>query len=151
MKQGKGTVMRKLILACSMALASFMALAQTSPVGKWKTIDDETGEVKSIVAIEDAGGVVKGHVEQVLKKGADPKAVCDKCDDDRKGQPMQGLEIIRGAKKAASEDYWEGSILDPEKGKTYKLRMTPVEGGAKLQIRGYLGPFYRTQVWVRTN
>ena len=60
------------------------------------------------------------------------------------------MEIIRGAQKAEGKDVWEGgSILDPENGKTYTLRMTPLDGGAKLQIRGYLGPFYRTQVWSR--
>jgi uncharacterized protein (DUF2147 family) len=72
------------------------------------------------------------------------------CTDDRKGQPKIGLEIIRDAKKSGAELLWEGgTILDPENGKTYKLRLTPIEGGARLQVRGYIGPFYRTQVWQR--
>jgi hypothetical protein len=62
------------------------------------------------------------------------------------------MEIIRGAKKSEGSAVWEGGkILDPENGKEYTLRMTPLEDGKKLQIRGYIGPFYRTQtqIWTR--
>ena len=63
---------------------------------------------------------------------------------------MVGLEIISGAKKAEGRDVWEdGKILDPETGKFYTLRLTPVEGGAKLEVRGSIGPFGRTQTWTR--
>ena len=63
---------------------------------------------------------------------------------------MVGLEIIRGAKKATDKDVWEGGkILDPENGREYTLRLTPVDGGKKLDVRGSFGPFGRTQTWVR--
>ena len=76
--------------------------------------------------------------------------MCDQCTDDRKDKAIVGLEIIRGAKKAEGKDVWEdGKILDPENGKTYTLRLTPVEGGSKLEVRGSIGPFGRTQTWVR--
>jgi len=92
--------------------------------------------------------VLSGVVERALVTSDQPN--CDLCVDDRKGKPKVGLEIIRGAKKAEDADVWEqGKILDPENGKNYTLRMTPLEGGSKLQIRGYVGPFYRTQVWTR--
>jgi uncharacterized protein (DUF2147 family) len=72
------------------------------------------------------------------------------CTDDRKGQPKIGLEIIRDAKKSGSEPLWEGgTILDPENGKVYKLRLSPQDGGKTLQVRGYIGPFFRTQLWQR--
>lgn len=143
---------RAILLAFGLSVAAAAAFAQVTPVGKWHTIDDETGEVKSLIAITETGGVVAGRIEQLLRKGADPKAICVKCEDDRKGQPMVGLEIVRGAKQTRGETVWEGGeILDPENGKTYKLKLTPIEGGAKLQVRGYLGPFYRTQIWVRVN
>ncbi len=62
-----------------------------------------------------------------------------------------GLEIIRGGKKAEGKDVWEdGKILDPENGKSYPASFTPIEGGKKLEVRGYgLGPFGRTQTWIR--
>ncbi len=136
-----------LMLAVSALTASAMA---NSPVGQWHTIDDKTGELKSMVVIVEQQGVVKGRVEKVLRKDADQNAKCDKCSDDRKNQAVLGLEIIRGAKKAGGKNVWEdGEILDPENGKTYGLRLTPIENGAKLEVRGSIGPFGRTQTWVR--
>ncbi|MCA9771239.1 MAG: DUF2147 domain-containing protein [Myxococcales bacterium] len=79
-------------------------------------------------------------------------AKCDKCTDARKDQKILGMTIIEGVKKAAGEDYWDGgTILDPNKGETYKVRMTPVDGGKKLEVRGYVGmPLLgRTQTWIR--
>lgn len=126
------------------------AWAQMSPVGLWKSLDEKTGEPKSEVRIAEQGGVLTGKVERVLRKDADPQAVCNKCSDDRKDQPVVGLEIIRGAKQSNGENVWEGGkILDPENGKTYTLKLTPVEGGSKLEVRGSIGPFGRTQTWVR--
>ena len=131
--------------------AGFATLASAnSPVGQWHTIDDSTGEIKSLVVIVEQQGQVRGRVEKLLRKDADQNAKCEKCSDDRKNKPILGLEIIRGAKKASSKNVWEdGEILDPENGKTYGLRLTPVENGAKLEVRGSIGPFGRTQTWVR--
>ena len=135
------------IIFASMALP---AVAQMSPVGHWHTLDEKTNEVKSQIQITESGGVVSGKIEKLLRKDAKPDAVCDECSDDRKGKPIVGLEIIRGAKKAAGKDVWEdGKILDPENGKNYTLRLTPIEGGKKLEVRGSIGPFGRTQTWVR--
>ncbi len=143
------TQLLKLSVYLSAALCASMALAN-SPVGQWHTLDDKTGEVKSVVLIFEQQGVVRGRVEKVLRKDADPAAKCDKCSDDRKNQPVVGMEIIRGAKKASGKNVWEdGEILDPENGKTYALRLTPIENGAKLEVRGSIGPFGRTQTWVR--
>ena len=143
------TQLLKLSVFLSAALCASMALAN-SPVGQWHTLDDKTGEVKSVVVIFEQQGVVRGRVEKVLRKDADPAAKCDKCSDDRKNQPVVGLVIIRGAKKASGKNVWEdGEILDPENGRTYALRLTPIENGAKLEVRGSFGPIGRTQTWVR--
>ena len=142
--------MNKALTALVFVAFGLPALAQMSPVGVWKSLDEKTGAPKSEVRIAEDGGVLSGKVVRVLREGADPQAVCDQCTDDRKGQPIEGLEIIRGAKQAEGKEVWEGGkILDPENGKTYTLRMTPIEGGAKLEVRGSIGPFGRTQTWVR--
>ena len=142
----------RLLKISALMISCFMtpwALAN-SPVGQWHTLDEKTGELKSMVVIFEQQGVMKGRVEKVLRKDADPAAKCDKCSDDRKNQPVVGLEIIRGAKKASGKNVWEdGEILDPENGKTYALRLTPIENGAKLEVRGSFGPIGRTQTWVR--
>ena len=132
------------------AFAASGAFAQMTPVGTWRSIDDETRQPKAQIVVSEQGGVLNGRIEQLLRPGADPKEVCGQCAGDRKDKPMVGLEIIRGAKKAEGKDVWEGGrILDPEKGKDYSLRMTPVDGGQKLEVRGSIGPFWRTQVWQR--
>ena len=136
------------VLACAVALPALAA--EMSPVGLWRTTDEKTGEAKSEVRIVDNAGVVSGKVEKLLRKGADPKAVCSQCSDDRKDQPLVGLEIIRGAKKAEGKTVWEdGKILDPENGSSYSLKLTPVDAGNKLEVRGSIGPFGRTQTWTR--
>jgi uncharacterized protein (DUF2147 family) len=135
-----------LMVSCFLTTWTFA----NSPVGQWHTSDEKTGELKSLVIIFEQQGVMKGRVEKVLRKDADPAAKCDKCSDDRKNQPVVGLEIIRGAKKASGKNVWEdGEILDPENGRTYSLRLTPIENGAKLEVRGSFGPIGRTQTWVR--
>lgn len=142
--------MKKALAALVFVAIGTPVMAQMSPVGLWKSVDEKTGAPKSEVRITESNGVLTGKVERILREGADPSAVCDKCTDDRKGKPIVGLEIIRGAKQAEGKTVWEdGKILDPENGKTYTLRLTPVDGGQKLEVRGSIGPFGRTQTWVR--
>ena len=132
--------------------AAGLAQAQMTPEGTWRSIDDETKQPKAQIRIEAQNGVLNGHIEKLLRKDADVNAVCDKCSDDRKGKPIVGMEIIRGAKQVEGKEVWEGGrILDPEKGSDYKLRLTPIDNGNKLEVRGSLGPFGRTQTWVRVH
>ena len=137
-------------LATLLALSSLSALAQMTPAGLWQTISDVDGKVTSEVRIVEAAGVLSGAVEKALVQSNEPN--CDQCTDDRKGKPKVGLQIIRDAKKVDGKDVWEGgNILDPNNGKIYKLKLTPVEGGKKLEVRGYIGTpmLGRTQTWVR--
>jgi uncharacterized protein (DUF2147 family) len=138
------------IAAVVLAALAWPALAQMTPVGVWRTVDDKTGEVSSEVRISDNAGVLSGRIEKLLRKDARQDDVCDKCADDRKNKPVLGLEIIRGAKKSDGKEVWEGGkILDPDNGKDYTLRLTPIEDGKQLQVRGYIAFFYRTQTWTR--
>lgn len=142
--------MSNLALVGAMFCAMASAHGQMNPVGNWHTIDEKTGEIKSLVVIEEANGVMTGRVSKLLRKGADQAAVCKECSDDRKDKPMLGLEIIRGAKKDSDKEIWTGGkILDPESGKEYTLKLTPVDEGKKLEVRGSIAFFGRTQTWVR--
>ncbi|WP_370679863.1 DUF2147 domain-containing protein [Comamonas sp. GB3 AK4-5] len=139
-------------LAAAVLVAGGMsaAWAEMTPVGTWRSVDDKTGEAKSEIQISESAGVVNGQVTKLLRKGVDPTALCTECKDALKDKPMVGLPIITGAKKAEGKDVWEGGkILDPESGKSYTLRLTPIEDGKKLEVRGSIGPFGRTQTWVR--
>ncbi len=142
--------MKTLICAASLLLASTLALAQATPVGLWKTIDDETKQEKSFVRITDNGGVLSGRVEKVIE-ASKQDAVCEKCTDERKDKPVLGMVIVRNAKQSTSDkDHWEGGdILDPNNGTVYKLRLKPLDGGKRLEVRGYIGIFFRNQQWIR--
>ena len=141
--------MKKIAIAALLCAAG-AAWAQSTPAGLWKTIDDETKQEKSLVRITEAGGVYTGKVEKGLQPDA-KETTCSKCTDERKDQPIVGMTIIKGVKaKADDKDIFEGGeILDPTKGETYRLRLRLLEGGKKLEVRGYLGPFYRNQQWIR--
>ncbi|MEO6897643.1 MAG: DUF2147 domain-containing protein [Caldimonas sp.] len=143
---------RTLLVAALLAGTSLTALAQsTTPVGLWKTIDDDTKKEKSLVRIVEAGGIYSGKVEKLLDPDAPKDPVCKDCSDERKDKPITGLTIIRNVKQSADDKavFDGGDILDPNNGKVYRLRLKPVDGGRKLEVRGYLGPFYRTQTWLR--
>jgi uncharacterized protein (DUF2147 family) len=115
--------------------------------GKWKTIDDETGEEKSIVQIYESNGEVYGEIVELLRENR-KNAVCDKCEGKNKNKPILGMTIIRGLSK--DEDVYEGgTILDPGSGKEYKCRLRLDENPDTLQVRGYVAFFYKTQYWKR--
>jgi uncharacterized protein (DUF2147 family) len=137
-------------IAFTFIFAAGACHAQMTPVGTWQTLDDKTREAKSEVQITETAGVLTGKVVKLLRKDAKQDVVCDECTDDRKGKPVLGMEIIRGVRKVDGKDVWQdGKVLDPENGKTYAARLTPIEGGKKLEMRGSFGPFGRTQTWVR--
>lgn len=141
---------KALIAAAAWLLSGFV---QASPVGLWKTIDDATKKEKSLVRITEQGGVLSGRIEKLLDPQSKPDAMCDKCSDERKGQAIVGLNIIRNVRQNADDaSIWEGGdILDPNNGKVYRVRLKPVDGGKKLEVRGYIGAplLGRTQVWQR--
>jgi uncharacterized protein (DUF2147 family) len=142
--------MKRALTAIILVAICGSGFAQMTPVGLWRNLDDKTGEAKAEIRIVETAGVLSGKIDRRIGKDIKPDDVCDKCSDDRKDKPILGLEIIRGAKKAEGKDVWEGGkILDPENGRNYSLRMTPVDAGKKLEVRGSFGPFGRTQTWVR--
>jgi uncharacterized protein (DUF2147 family) len=141
--------MRNLVIATTLGLLATLAHAQATPVGAWKTIDDETKVEKSVVRITETGGVLSGTIEKISDPAKQGEK-CDKCTDARKDKPVLGMIIIEGVKKNPDEAYWDGgTILDPNNGKVYKVRMTPKDGGKLLEVRGFIGPFYRNQQWIR--
>jgi uncharacterized protein (DUF2147 family) len=141
--------MKRILGALVLAFAAGAACAQATPVGLWKTIDDETKQEKSFVRITESAGVLSGRIEKIVDPGKQD-SVCDKCEDARKGQKVLGMTIVEGVKRNADEPYWDGgTILDPNNGKTYKVRMTPKDGGKALEVRGFIGFFFRNQQWIR--
>ena len=143
----------KKIISLLAVFISLGASAQMTPVGLWHTIDDETNEPKGEIRITENNGVLSGVVGRALKEDSKAKTVCDLCTDDRKNKNIIGMEILRNLTREGKESnfLWagKGTILDPNNGKVYTVKMTPIEGGKRLQVRGYIGVFYRTQYWIR--
>jgi uncharacterized protein (DUF2147 family) len=129
-------------------IAVNLAFGADLPLGKWNTIDDKTGKVKSEVQLYDQGGKLYGKITGLPEPNdaqGKPK-VCTKCEGADKNQPIVGLVIIKDL-AADGERFKGGTILDPEDGKVYKAEVWTE--GDKLKVRGYLGPFYKTQTWAK--
>lgn len=125
-----------------------LALASSSPVGTWTTIDDKTGEKRAIVNLSISGGTLNGTIVKVFPQPGDT-GICSKCPGAFKGKKIQGLGFVWGLKDQGNGVWSGGSILDPKSGKIYRAKMT-LEGN-KLYVRGYVGVSIlgRTQTWVR--
>lgn len=141
----------RLAAAALLLLAgSFAATAQpASPVGTWRTFSDRTGQESGQVQIWDQAGLLYGRIVGI-RDPAKRDVVCDKCTDDRRGQKVMGMQIIRGMKPDGTQ--WDGGeILDPETGSTYRCLMRLADGGRKLIVRGFIGIslFGRSQTWLR--
>ena len=144
-------MLRQLMVAALLCCASVAATATDSPVGLWRTIDDKTGKEKSLVRITEVQGELRGTIEKLFRApGEDPNPNCDKCPGEKKGKPVIGMTILTGMKRTGDE-YAGGEILDPANGKTYRCKVWTIDGGKKLNVRGFIGVSLlgRTQVWVR--
>ncbi len=137
-----------------LAVAFFIgnsAVGQNIVIGKWKTIDDSTGEPRSIVDVYERGGKIYGKITKLYRKpGEDPDPVCDDCETDnpRFMKKIIGMEIMEGLVKD-DQEYGGGFILDPENGKVYRCKIWVEDN--QLKVRGYIGPFYRTQNWLKAD
>lgn len=139
--------MKKAILVISFFLLIFSLNAQ-SIIGKWKTIDDETGKAKSIVKIYKKGDKYFGKVIDILDPAKKNKS-CKLCPDSRKDQPVLGMEIIKDLEQD-DDEYEDGTIIDPDNGKIYDCKIW-LKDKNTLNVRGYIMFFFRTQEWIRVN
>ncbi|PLX19865.1 MAG: DUF2147 domain-containing protein [Salinivirgaceae bacterium] len=140
----------KRILIITALLFSIVALTQgQSVVGKWKTIDHETGEAKSIVEIYMKGGKVYGKIIQILSKPNPETLKCDDCPEPWADKPLIGLDIIRGLEKDGDEWYADEAIISPSRKKVYDCKLW--REGDILMVRGYIGWFYDTQEWHKVD
>jgi uncharacterized protein (DUF2147 family) len=135
-------------LLFGLLLICHLGFSQNDILGRWKTVDDNSGHERSIVEIFKKGNNIVGKVTQIYPQpGEPPDPVCEECEeeDDRYNKKIVGMEIIRGM-KLINNELSGGNILDPENGKVYRCKIW-LEGN-RLKVRGYLGPFYRTQTWL---
>jgi len=139
-----------LTLTLAAALMASAAWADNaSPVGLWKNVDDTSGKPRALIRITEANGMLQGKVEKVFL-APNESPTCTKCEGALKNAPVVGLVILSGLKKDGAE-FTGGQILDPDNGKTYSSKISLIDGGKKLNVRGYIGVSLlgRSQVWQR--
>lgn len=132
-----------------LSIVCCLSLQAQSVKGQWKTIDDNTGKPRSVVEIYERDGKVYGKIVRLFRgPDEDQDPVCTACTGDKQGQKIIGMEIINGLKYDKSDkEYEDGTILDPESGSTYDCKIWLGSDG-KLNVRGYVMFFYRTQTWL---
>ena len=143
--------MKIILLSLLITVSHNFTFAQSDITGKWKSFDDETLEVKSIVEVFEKDGKYYGRIVKLFRKSSeDQDPVCTECDaeDPRLKKKIIGMEILKDMKKIG-EEYSEGTILDPKNGKVYRCKIWIED--EDLKLRGYLGPFYRTQTWKKAD
>ena len=140
--------MKKLILCLLCIFSASLCTQAQSVFGKWKTINEETGKPNSIIEIYEEGGEVQGKVVRILKE-EDRDRRCTNCDGALKDKKIEGLVVMRGLEKDGDE-YSGGLVTDPKSGKEYKCKIwLDEENPDRLNIRGYIAFFYKTQTWQR--
>ena len=146
--------MRVTFLLAALLLGSASAWgveASSSPVGTWKTIDDNTGEARGLIQLFLQGDELQGRiVGSFPQPGVVDPPLCEKCPGERKGKPKIGMIFMWGLK--LDGDTWrDGEILDPDSGDVYSAKVHLIDDGKKLEVRGFIGlPLLgRTQVWER--
>lgn len=136
------------ILFVTILLISETVSAQQQIVGQWKTIDDTTGEPRSIVEIYKKGNKLFGKIMQILDE-AERNKLCVECNGSDHNKPIEGMVIIKELEKDGNQ-YEDGTIMDPENGKVYRCKIWINEENPNvLNVRGYIAFLYRTQKWIR--
>lgn len=153
----KGFQMKNvLIVLTSFALLlsfTFVKAMPTSAIGYWQTIDDKTGKALSVVKFyKEKDGTLSGKIYHILPvEGQHPKDKCVACEGELHNKPILGLRIIYGMEATGEGKYVGGRALDPKSGSIYRAKMTLIDNGCKLNLRGYIGIplFGRTETWNR--
>jgi uncharacterized protein (DUF2147 family) len=124
-----------------------------TPEGRWRTIDDKTNMAKSIVTITLSNGQLQGVVERVfVPPSKEEQPMCTPCPGEFSDKPVVGMRIMWGLRRNdSSQEYVDGRVFDPDAGKTYRCKIRVVDGGRKLEVRGFIGVSLlgRTQTWIR--
>ncbi len=145
--------MKKSILILMITiLTGTLSFAQEEILGKWKTIDDETGEPKSVVDIRLEDGKLYGKIIKLFNEDPNYDPVCDECTDHLKDQKIIGMQIINDLTLEKGKWVGKKGILDPDNGKYYDVKIWVDENDPNiLNVRGYILFLYRTQTWIREN
>ena len=134
-------ILKQIPLLGTLLLISVFSFSQTSIEGLWKTIDDETGRIKSVVEITERDGQFYGSIVELFRlPEEDQNPICDLCED------VRNMVLSDGE----TQEWEDGTICDPKKGSIYDCEMWFADGDTDvLKVRGYIWFVFRTQDWLR--
>ena len=141
--------MRKLILAAALASLAFSAAAQQSPIGKWKTLDDQTGKVMTISEVYETKN---GTLAAKIVEAVGVPATCTTCSGKNANKPMVGIVTLWDLKANKDGTWGGGKGYKPSEDRNFNAKsMKLVDGGKKLEVRGCVSIICRNATWVRAN
>lgn len=141
--------MRKLILAAALASLAFSASAQNSPIGKWKTLDDQTGKVMTISEVYETKN---GTLAAKIVEAVGVPATCTTCSGKNANKPMVGIVTLWDLKANKDGTWGGGKGYKPSEDRNFNAKsMKLVDGGKKLEVRGCVSIICRNATWVRAN
>ena len=143
--------MRKIILAAALASVAFSASAQnaTSPIGKWKTLDDKTGKVMTVSEIyETKNGTLAAKIVEAVGS----PATCTTCSGKYQNKPTVGIVTLWDLKANNDGTWGGGKGYKPSEDRNFNAKSVKlVDGGNKLEVKGCVAFICRTATWVRAN
>lgn len=135
----------KSLSAAAIAMLAVPAMAADPITGNWITEDKD-----AVVNIAPCGNSLCGKIVKFLK--TPPEGVgqrdTNNPDTSKRSRKLLGLPVLTGFSEDGDE--WRGQIYDPKKGKTYRSLLQRQSSG-KLQVKGCIGPFCKSQTWTRAN
>ena len=143
-----------LVLTCALlsVLAATPSKKYSTIVGYWQSIDDKTHLPSGVMYIWEKNHKYFAKVAKVYPIGDNHvNDVCKKCSGADHNKPIAGLTVMRNMLRKSQNFYSGGKIMDPKTAKVYRCRMTLLNSGLRLEVRGYIGIslFGRSQVWLR--
>lgn len=137
-------------MLCALLATTIAQAANDSPAGTWVTTSDKTGDHAAIIRIFEQNGQFSGRIIKIFPgNGRQPTGRCEKCPAPFTNKPVLGLTTLWGFSSDGNGSWNNGQILDPQEGKIYRASITLSDDGKQLKLRGYWGPFWRTQTWDR--
>ena len=137
-------------LICLMLIIGGRAMADEADaiIGEWYTKDN-----KALVQVVKTDNIYSGKIVLLKEPKNDDgseKLDTNNPDESKQANPIIGLNLVNGFVYKGKNKWGEGTIYDPDNGKTYSCKMM-LKKDDTLKVRGFIGISLigRTQVWTR--
>jgi uncharacterized protein (DUF2147 family) len=148
-------IVKKMLTGCALSLIASLSYANDPLVGKWKTIDDQSGYSRADVMIsKKPDGRYEGIIVETRNMpGTEKMGICKNCPGHLKNKPFVGLPFIWDFQidPKNNREYINGRVLDPVSGKIYRGKARLSANQKRLTLRGYVGVSVigRSVTWVK--